>query len=76
MFVKVFTQDIQMTSVQNLRPCCSKVMVILKAYYKNTSVIKSRSKVNVIYFGMFVKVFTQGKRIRKVTTLGPVAWNL
>ena len=54
MFVKVFTQSLQMTSVQTLRSRSLKVMAILKAYYKNTSVIKSRSKVNVIYFGMFV----------------------
>ena len=43
-------------------------MAILKAYYKNTSVIESRSKVMFISFGMFVKAFTQGIWMRRVTT--------
>ena len=65
-----------MTNVQTLSPCSSKVMAILKAYYQKASVIKSRSQVNVIYFGIFVKIFTQGIQMRRVKTLSPVAQKL
>ena len=66
MFVKVFTQGIQMTNVQTFRSWSSKII----------TKIHLLSKVNVIYFGMILKVFTRGIWMRWVTTLSPVAQKL